>query len=161
MRRNPNWKILKWAKLALEDEEEWESEGSLPCHLARKAMRELPGGPLEPVDVASDYLGRLWIHVEKELDRGLSNIKNQEINEALGKIVVLSVPASRTIQASRRTYDAGMKAGLGAEYRLHIIREPEMNILLEMEKRKLLTVRASGFTNYQEKKQLMRRRVEG
>ncbi|KAI9766848.1 MAG: hypothetical protein M1839_004753 [Geoglossum umbratile] len=142
IRRNSSWKVLKWAKLTLEDEKKGKNEEGLPCHFARKVMRELPGGPLEPVDVVKDYLGGLWFHVEKELHRGLMNIKSYEMSDSMEKVVVLTVPASWTIQATRRTYDAGMRAGLGAEYRLHIIKEPEaaaMNILLDMEKKNLLT----------------------
>ncbi|KAH0553368.1 hypothetical protein GP486_006563 [Trichoglossum hirsutum] len=129
---NRNWTILRWTKLTLEHDRGASEEGR-PSREARQMMMSNSNCPSDPIDVVRDYLRGLWGHVRVQIERDLESITS---HPNLEKILVLTVPANWSIRATRRTYEAAKRAGLGEEFRLHILKEPEaaaIHILLGME----------------------------
>ncbi|KAI9765945.1 MAG: hypothetical protein M1839_005282 [Geoglossum umbratile] len=110
---------LKWVKLTLEDPRPEEFGKDLPSEIARKRMAEVPFGPFRPVDVISDYLTELWEHVLRQIHRDLINLLSSEIQANMEKIVILTVPASWSIHATRSMYNAAMKANLDRNFQMH------------------------------------------
>ena len=74
------------------------------------------------IEAASDYLRRLWEHVENQI----INEHSRAVYDYAEKSIVLSVPAIWSDSAKHNTYLVAAGAGLAKEnYRLQIVSEPE------------------------------------
>jgi molecular chaperone DnaK (HSP70) len=135
IRRNQNWAVLRWVKLTLDEQNEGTCRECRPYGEARRMMRDKSECPSDPTDVVSDYLKHIWKHVEREVAQDLGALSRASVE----KILVLTVPATWSLQATHRMYEAAKRAGLNSEFRLHILKEPEvaaMHVLLGLEEMK-------------------------
>nr|EAQ70857.1 hypothetical protein MGCH7_ch7g264 [Pyricularia oryzae 70-15] len=115
---------LRWFKILLEADPRY-SDKAREIHETRILLENLGK---TPVEVAGDYLGKIWEYTQKDIRRHMGCDGWQQDCEIL---FVVTVPAVWSASAKQKTLDAAAAAGLGP--RIQLLPEPQAAALAALE----------------------------
>lgn len=115
---------LRWFKILLEADPRY-SDKAREIHETRILLENLGK---TPVEVAGDYLGKIWEYTQKDIRRHMGCDGWQQDCEIL---FVVTVPAVWSASAKQKTLDAAAAAGLGP--RIQLLTEPQAAALAALE----------------------------